>query len=141
MEQAPFDFICHHTLKDRKRCEGFVHRTFNGEDLSFFFKALQFIYTKKGGLEVFFSAYNKDFYLHRAIHDFKILFFSLPHIKRTEKHVADPLKNSAAKRINMFLRWMVRDSKKGVDFGIWKTISPSQLSLSLIHISEPTRPY
>lgn len=140
MDQAPFDFICQHTLKDRKRCDGFVHRTFNGEDLSFFFQALQFIYTKKGGLEPFFSAYHKDFYLYRAIHDFKTLFFSLPHNKRTEKHVADPLKNSAAKRINMFLRWMVRPSNQGVDFGLWPKLKPAQLSCPLdVHTGNVAR--
>lgn len=66
-----------------------------------------------------------------AIHQFKNIFFELPHSVRTEKHVSDPLKNSACKRINMYLRWMVRKDENGVDFGLWKNISPSKLSCPL----------
>ena len=78
--------------------------------------------------------------MYRAIHDFKTLFFSLPHNKRTEKHVADPLKNSAAKRINMFLRWMVRPSNQGVDFGLWPKLKPAQLSCPLdVHTGNVAR--
>ena len=69
--------------------------------------------------------------MQTAIHHFKKNFFELPHLTRTQKHISDPLKNSAAKRINMFLRWMVRNDNAGVDFGIWKNISPSQLSCPL----------
>ena len=69
--------------------------------------------------------------MDQNIHVFRNCFFELEHEKRIQKHVADPIKGSAAKRINMFLRWMVRDNKKGVDFGLWKTISPAQLSCPL----------
>ena len=56
------------------------------------------------------------------------------------KHIASPAKKSACKRINMFLRWMVRQDKQGVDFGIWKTIQPSQLICPLdVHVSRVAR--
>ena len=67
----------------------------------------------------------------KAIHQFKKLFFEIPHSIRTQKHISDPMKNSAAKRINMFLRWMVRNDTSGVDFGIWKTHNPANLSCPL----------
>lgn len=131
MEGNPYEFICHHQEKDRLRCNGFVHRTFNGEDLAYFMKALQFIYTQKGGLEAVFTPYKNEKTLHRALHQFRTLFFSLTPQKRTQKHVADPLKGSAAKRLNMFLRWMVRPSQHGVDFGLWKQLNTAQLSCPL----------
>jgi len=131
MEGNPYDFICQHQEKDRQRCEGFVHRTFNGEDLAYFMKALQFIYTQKGGLETVFTPHNNEETLHMVIHQFRSLFFSLSPPKRIKKHIADPLKGSAAKRLNMFLRWMVRPSHKGVDFGLWHQIKTSQLSCPL----------
>ena len=108
-----------------------MHRTFNSDDLVYFIKALQHIYTEHKGLEAVFAAFSEEDTLQPAIHHFKKVFFSLPHLKRTEKHVSDPLKNSAAKRINMFLRWMVRRDNTGVDFGIWNSLSPSQLSCPL----------
>jgi len=131
LEHEPYEFVLHHTDKDLENCEGFVHRTFNDEDLKYFLKALKFIYKQQGGLEAVFCNFQTAASLQPAIHEFKHLFFQLDHHKRTEKHVSDPLKNSAAKRINMFLRWMVRQDKNGVDFGIWKAISPSHLSCPL----------
>ena len=131
MDGAPFQFICQHQEEDRNRFQAFVHRTFNGEDVCYFMKALQFIYTQKGGLEALFTPYAQAASLHQAIHDFRTTFFSLPHSKRTEKHVADPLKGSAAKRLNVFLRWMVRSPKQGVDFGLWTQLHPRQLSCPL----------
>ena len=129
MDYSPHQFILNHKEKDIKKLKGFVHRTFNEEDLVYFFKSLKNIYQKYGGLENLFSS-NK-IPLQKRIHQFKKIFFELSHLKRTEKHVSDPLKGSAAKRINMFLRWMVRSNQKGVDFGIWKSISSSDLSLPL----------
>ena len=82
-------------------------------------------------MESIFSSYQQPQSLQSAISEFKTLFFELPHAKRTKKHVSDPNKGSAAKRINMFLRWMVRDNKAGVDFGLWKNLKPSQLSCPL----------
>ena len=131
MDNAPHDFILHHQEKDLKRFEGFVHRTFNAEDMSYFVRALKNIYTQHHGLEAVFAHATQKTDLQTAIHHFKQLFFSLSHPNRTQKHVSDPLKGSAAKRLNMYLRWMVRSDKKGVDFGLWKSISPAQLSCPL----------
>ena len=104
MGNSPFDFIANFTEKDTKYFSGFVHRTFNENDLNYFITALQNIYLNHHGMESLFAGSIKDDSLQYAIHKFKITFFSLPHLQRTEKHVSDPLKNSAAKRINMFLR-------------------------------------
>jgi len=131
MDHAPLDFILNHSESDLDSLSSFVHRTFNAEDLKYFIKALQHVYRKHQGLESVFSAHAEATSLQATIHEFKKVFFSLPHLARTEKHVSDPLKNSAAKRINMYLRWMVRPGDTGVDFGIWKSLSPSQLSCPL----------
>ncbi|GAB2769544.1 TIGR02757 family protein [Salinimicrobium soli] len=128
---APFDFVMNHSEEDLEGLQNFVHRTFNGTDLIYFVTALRNIYSRHGGLESIFSNYSDNGSLQPAIHEFKKIFFELPHEQRTEKHVSDPLKNSAAKRINMYLRWMVREDAGNVDFGIWKRISPSQLSCPL----------
>ena len=131
LDHAPYEFVMQHTEDDLEKLEGFVHRTFNGLDLTYFIRALQNIYGHHGGMESIFSDYSSNDSLQPAIHSFKKIFFKLPHERRTEKHVSDPLKNSAAKRINMFLRWMVRNDSKNVDFGIWESLSPSQLSCPL----------
>ncbi len=131
MGEAPYEFVMNYSEADKDHLSDFVHRTFNGEDLNYFVKALRHIYEQHGGLEAVFSKYAEAESLQPAISKFKEVFFELPHAKRTEKHVSDPLRNSAAKRINMFLRWMVRNDNKGVDFGIWNSISPSQLSCPL----------
>lgn len=130
MDNRPYQFVMQHSQSDLDAMDGFVHRTFNAEDLKYFVQALQYIYSKKGGMEQLF-AYPNNISLQQAIHNFRTEFFSLPHSIRTEKHLSDPLKGSAAKRINMFLRWMVRNDRSGVDFGIWETISPSRLSCPL----------
>jgi uncharacterized protein (TIGR02757 family) len=108
----------------------FVHRTFNVFDLDFFFRSLQNIY-KKGGLEKAFSAHPTLFGAQGRIVNFRNQFLETEHEIRSQKHISNPLKNSAAKRLNMFLRWMVRKDEKGVDFGIWDSISPSELSIPL----------
>ena len=131
MDMSPYDFVMNHDEDDLLNLKGFVHRTFNSEDLSFFIRSLKNIYTNHQGLENLFTDHSTNDSLQLAIHNFKSIFFELPHHKRTEKHVSDPLKNSAAKRINMFLRWMVRNDGSGVDFGIWDDLSPSQLSCPL----------
>lgn len=137
---SPHDFVKNHTGSDLISLENFVHRTFNGTDLQYFLYSLQNIYRNHGGLEGIFSSRAGKEDLQAAIHDFKNVFFELPHLPRTEKHVSDPLKNSAAKRINMFLRWMVRNDRAGVDFGIWKEIKPSQLSCPLdVHSGNTAR--
>lgn len=131
MDHSPFDFVKNHQEQDLQSLLPFVHRTFNGTDFITFVKGLQHIYNNHHGLEQVFSVANKQTSLQPAIHHFKKVFFEIEHLPRTQKHVSDPLKNSAAKRINMFLRWMVRTDQTGVDFGIWKTLSPSQLSCPL----------
>lgn len=131
MEQSPHDFVLNHQEKDLIKLETFVHRTFNGIDFITFIKALQNVYKKHNGLEAVFAKHATGNSLQTAISHFKTTFFEVEHLQRTEKHVSNPLKNSAAKRINMFLRWMVREDALGVDFGIWKSLSPSQLSCPL----------
>ncbi|MCP9200292.1 TIGR02757 family protein [Gramella sp. GC03-9] len=131
MDRSPFDFVMNHEQDDLDHLDDFVHRTFNSVDLRYFIKALQNIYKNHGGLDKIFQDHSERDSLQPAIHHFKSVFFELPHPKRTEKHVSDPLKNSAAKRINMYLRWMIRQDTNGVDFGIWKSLSPSLLSCPL----------
>ena len=131
MGNDPFHFVMEHQEKDLSPFDSFIHRTFNGTDLRFFISALKSVYRNHGGLEKLFSKPLNSQRLDQNIHEFRNCFFQLEHEKRTEKHVADPLKGSAAKRINMFLRWMVRSDKRGVDFGLWKSIKPAQLSCPL----------
>ena len=131
MDESPYDFVLNHSRHDLEQFKTFVHRTFNGEDASTFIQALQHIYKNYGGLEGHFSAYYQKPDLQTAISSLKSRFFEVPHLRRSEKHVSDPANGSAAKRINMFLRWMVRDNSTGVDFGIWPSLSPSQLSCPL----------
>jgi uncharacterized protein (TIGR02757 family) len=131
MGNSPFDFVMSHSQMDLDKLENFVHRTFNGIDFYTFIKGLQHIYRNHGGLEGVFSKDYKTENLQRNISEFKKVFFEINHQYRTQKHISDPMNNSAAKRINMFLRWMVRQDKKGVDLGIWTNISPSLLSCPL----------
>ena len=131
LDHAPFDFVMNHRETDLEKLQSFVHRTFNGDDAIQFIKSLQHIYKNYGGLEQVFANYAEPQSLQQSISEFKKLFFEINHLPRSEKHVSDPLKNSAAKRINMFLRWMVRNDHTGVDFGIWKSLSPAQLSCPL----------
>jgi len=128
---SPYDFIMNHEDAHLKNITNYAHRTFNSTDFIYFIKALKYIYNEKGGLETIFNDYSTKDSLQPAIHHLKNVFFELPHPARTEKHVSDPLKGSAAKRINMYLRWMVRNDNRGVDFGIWKSVSPSILSCPL----------
>ena len=131
LELSPYDFVMNHETSDLKKLNVFVHRTFNGEDFIQFIISLKHIYKTHNGLESIFSKYAKKDSLQFSIHEFKKHFFEVLHLPRTQKHISDPLKNSAAKRINMYLRWMIRNDKTGVDFGIWKSLSPSQLSCPL----------
>lgn len=131
MGNSPYDFVMNFSDKKSDRISNFVHRTFNAEDLRYFIISLQNIYNNYGGLEQVFTENNRTKSMQDTIHEFKKVFFELPHSLRTEKHLGDPMKNSAAKRINMYLRWMVRKDQAGVDLGIWKNISPSQLSCPL----------
>ena len=128
---SPYDFVVNHKPHHLDNIEHFVHRTFNVDDFKYFIIALQHIYLNHGGMENVFSKNATANSTQTAIHEFKTIFFEIPHAQRIQKHISDPLNGSAAKRINMFLRWMIRNDKTGVDFGIWKSLAPAQLSCPL----------
>lgn len=127
MGSSPFDFILHFKETDLRNFEGFVHRTFNYTDLCTFLYALKNIYQEHGGMEAVFAKGFDRGGMDHAIAHFRDVFFSIPHQARSRKHVSNPLAGASAKRINMFLRWLVRDDNAGVDFGIWKSIKAHQL--------------
>lgn len=131
MGNAPYDFVMSHSENDLEQLETFVHRTFNGQDFTGFIRGLKNIYENHNGLEAVYTKNQELENMQKSIHEFKKTFFEIPHHYRTQKHISDPLNNSAAKRINMYLRWMVRQDTKGVDLGIWKSISPASLSCPL----------
>jgi len=127
MSYSPYEFVQNYNGEKLP----FVHRTFNAEDLQFFLQALHNCYVKNGGLETLFELNEGEFGVKQRIINFRTKFLATSHPSRSEKHVSNPEKGSAAKRLNMFLRWMVRNDGRGVDFGIWKNISPAQLYLPL----------
>jgi len=131
LDNSPYDFVMNHSNDDLKKLNNFVHRTFNDVDLKTFIISLKNIYTNHKGLEYLFSVNQEDNSVQKSISKFKSIFFEMEHLPRTEKHISDPMNNSAAKRINMMLRWFCRQDKNGVDFGIWKSISPAKLSCPL----------
>lgn len=138
MEQEPFNFITSYK-KDTLNNSAFVHRTFNSVDLDFFFRSLHYLYNT-GGLENAFRKHETIDGVQGRIINFRENFLETQHEQRSVKHLSNPLQNSAAKRLNMFLRWMVRDANKGVDFGIWKSISKKELFLPLdVHTSNNAR--
>ncbi len=135
MENDPHEYILNYT----SRKLDFVHRTFNADDLDFFFLSLRNIY-ETGGLEQAFSPHAEIEGVKGRIIQFRKRFLETAHEPRSIKHLSNPEKGSAAKRINMFLRWMVRNDKQGVDFGIWKSISPAELNVPLdVHTSKHGR--
>ncbi|MGB5943158.1 MAG: TIGR02757 family protein [Leeuwenhoekiella sp.] len=139
MERAPHDFILNHQQDDLKAFDGFVHRTFNAEDLKTFINGLQHLYRNHGGLEEALSPKGNQ-PLFESISSFKKKFFEIDHRPRTQKHISDPVRKSAAKRLFMYLRWMVRPADRGVDFGIWDSIKPHQLSCPLdVHSGKVAR--
>lgn len=130
MDNAPYEFILHHSDDDLKKLLNFKHRTFNTTDTLYFIEFFKWFYSQYESLEegFYMSMSAADETVENGIAGFHNLFFSLPdYPERTRKHIATPARNSACKRINMFLRWMVRNDEAGVDFGIWKRIKPSQL--------------
>ena len=143
MDHAPHDFILNAGKKEKNFFLKFTHRTFNGEDCRFFISALQHIYRNHESMEDVFlgkesSDENSD--LKEFIVRFRNEFFSITHPLRSQKHVSNPEKGSASKRLCMFLRWMVRPTTKGVDLGIWKSIPTSELYLPLdVHTSRNAR--
>ncbi len=130
MDDSPFEYIFNASRKDLISLRDFKHRTFNGEDLAFFILSLQQIYRNHGGLETAFSS-GKPGSIKEAIIRFRQLFLSYPHPGRSGKHVSNPMAGSSAKRLNMFLRWMVRADRNGVDFGIWKSLRQQDLMCPL----------
>ncbi len=141
LQNNPFEFIINGSDKDFKNLAFKGHRTFKPVDFYFFLKSLKNIYKNHSGLEnVFTEGFNKERTVFSAIKYFREIFFELPHEQRTEKHIANVLKNSAAKRINMFLMWMVRNNKRGVHFGIWKDIPAEKLIMPVdIHSGNTAR--
>ena len=144
IDYAPYDFVVNFEDSDSKAFEGFVHRTFQPEDVFCFMRALQRIIREHGSIESIISSHWKNAGSPPTIKDslsnFHSVFFDQPHAPRSRKHVANPAKGSAAKRLNMYLRWMVRSSNRGVDLGIWKEIPSSVLSIPLdLHTSNVGR--
>ncbi|MEX1239202.1 MAG: TIGR02757 family protein, partial [Cyclobacteriaceae bacterium] len=118
----------HHKANDLRRFEAFKHRTFNGTDALYFIEALRSIYRQHESLEEVFVVPPADDNIERGLIQFHHRFFSLEnHPHRTRKHLPTPERKSTCKRINMYLRWMVRQDRNGVDFGVWKKISPAKL--------------
>lgn len=145
MDGAPYDFICNHEEKDRARFASFKHRTFQYTDTLYFLHFFQHYYRKADSLEQAFSKYldPESKHIGPALVGFHEDFFSLPDApRRTRKHIATPARKSSCKRLNMFLRWMVRQDDKGVDFGLWKTIQPRQLLMPLdVHVDRVARQF
>lgn len=148
MDNSPYDFMLHHEEKDLKKMLGFCHRTFNDTDLLYFISFFKYHYSRHASLETAFfpqegSNSTNSNVIQTSLNSFYDYFFSLedvPH--RTLKHIAAPKKNSACKRLNMYLRWMVRQDTKGVDFGIWKTISPAHLVCPVdVHVARVARKF
>jgi len=132
MDSDPYQFIIGYEEEDLKPLLGFVHRTFNGFDCVYFIKALRKIYLKHGGLEaVFTQGYHVSGSVYGALSYFRDVFFSGEVPGRTSRHVSDVRAHSAAKRLNMFLRWMVRKDTNGVDFGLWSGIGTADLMIPL----------
>jgi len=141
MDNNPFHFLKDTTENDWSHLSGFKHRTFNSADLFFFMKSLQHIYRNHGGLEqVFTEGFRNGQTVFSALAHFRDVFFETGSLPRTRKHVPDVLKNASAKRLNMYLRWMVRNDNAGVDFGLWKGIPVSALMLPLdVHTGNISR--
>lgn len=135
MDNAPYEFCRNHNSKDLKRLMGYKHRTFNTTDLLYFIDFLKHHYKNHKSLEFAFVKHGNT--VEEMLRGFHHYFFSLEHVpSRTKKHIATPERKSSCKRLNMFLRWMVRNDNKGVDFGIWKNISPSQLICPIdVHVA------
>jgi uncharacterized protein (TIGR02757 family) len=143
MDEAPHDFVLHASGAELDRTAHFVHRTFNGMDLRQFILGLRHLYTVHGGMEQAFlpaSATAPLPSMAEMIALFRSRFLEPAHERRTEKHLADPLRGSNAKRINMYLRWMVRPDDKGIDLGLWRRIPASALHVPLdVHTGRVAR--
>ena len=132
LDNAPYDFVLNHTHTDLSRLTPFVHRTFNGIDLQFFIESLKNIYLNHDGLEqVFMHGYHKEHSVYQSLLHFRETFFEVPFELRSSRHISSVAKNSAAKRLNMFLMWMVRNDKRGVHFGLWNKMNSADLRIPL----------
>ncbi len=140
MQNNPYEFLLNEKI-NLSDVQKIGHRTFKPEDFLFFLKSLKNIYLKYGGLEeIFTKGYEIDNSVFSTIHYFRTIFFELQHEQRTEKHIANVVKDSAAKRINLFLMWMIRKDNRGVHFGIWNKIPVSKLMIPLdVHSGNTAR--
>jgi uncharacterized protein (TIGR02757 family) len=143
MDHTPYDFVLNHSENDLKRFLNFKHRTFNATDTLYFIEFFHQFYSTHKSLEEAFIVKGLQSDVGPGLIHFHHLFFSLPdYPNRTRKHIATPERNSGCKRLNMFLRWMVRKDDKGVDFGIWKKIKPSQLVCPCdVHVERVARTF
>lgn len=145
MDGSPYDFIVNHGDEDLKNMLGFKHRTFNDTDLLYFINFFKYHYTHFTSLEDAFLQVEdmNGFSIEESLNSFKSYFFSLPdYPHRTRKHVSSPLQKSTCKRLNMFLRWMVRKDNMGVDFGIWDQIKPKDLICPCdVHVERVARKF
>jgi uncharacterized protein (TIGR02757 family) len=147
MDNAPYAFCTEHQVKDLKKLLGFAHRTFNDTDLLYCIEFFKQHYSKNESLESAFfktgsiGSINKTSAVEQALNHFQDYFFSIEDAPaRTKKHISSPLSGSTCKRLNMFLRWMVRTDKQGVDFGVWKSISPADLIMPIdVHVARVSR--
>jgi len=142
MNNQPYEFVLHHSANDLKNLAHFKHRTFNTTDLLYFIYFLKAHYQQHLSLETaFFPQPAATAVIEDALNYFYGLFFSLDSAPdRTKKHVAAPFKGSTCKRLNMFLRWMVRSDNKGVDFGLWKTATTADLICPVdVHVGRVAR--
>jgi uncharacterized protein (TIGR02757 family) len=137
----PFRFIVNHSYEDLKQLIDFKHRTFNDTDLLYFVDFLHRHYLRYDTLEEAFLNNGQFLSVEHSLVHFERYFFDNPNApQRTRKHIATPIRNSACKRMNMFLRWMVRDDKAGVDFGLWKKIPKSELVCPIdVHVERTSR--
>lgn len=142
MDFSPYDFILNHKENDLKTFLSFKHRTFNATDALFFIHFLHYYYSKHDSLEKAFY-FDDNFNIKEGLINFHNQFFSLEDAPvRTKKHVSTPIRKSACKRLNMFLRWMVRKDNNGVDFGIWKEIKPADLICPCdVHVDRVARQF
>lgn len=140
MGNSPYDFVLNYSEKELKEIQGkSIHRTFNGEDFTYFIQQFSRIYKENDSLENLFMVNDPETNFQHAIERFRSNFLGTEK-HRTHKHVSSPYKNSSTKRIIMFLRWMVRKDKRGVDFGIWENIDQKHLSIPLdVHTGNISR--
>ncbi|GAP68391.1 TIGR02757 family protein [Bacteroidales bacterium 6E] len=141
LDHHPYEFITTASERELFVASEFVHRTFNQPDTLYFLQSLRNLYLKKGGLEkAFLKGFKEDMTVYSSLREFRNLFFELPGQARTRKHISDVTSGSAAKRLNMYLRWMCRNDNRGVDIGIWKGIPTSSLMLPLdVHTGNVAR--